>query len=62
VSVGCTGALTLTVGRGRAVAVPVDGLEQAALAPANTTVTATMATGTTRTADTPEPSSTRIPS
>ena len=62
-SVGGAGVLTLVVGRELAVAVPVDGLEQAALTPASATVTAAvMATRTTRTADTSEPSSTRIPS
>lgn len=50
---------TRIAGRGLAVAVPVEGLEQAALKPASATATATeMAIRTTRTADTSEPSST----
>jgi hypothetical protein len=58
-----TGVPTLVVGRELGVAVPVEGLEQAALAPASATATAAaMETRRTRTADTSEPSPTRIPS
>jgi hypothetical protein len=57
-TVAGAGVGTRIVGRGLTVAVPVEGLEQAALTPTSATVTAAvMAIRATRTADTSAPSS-----